>query len=100
VTDRTKANRRGQRVLPPEDHDPNVFSVIPWDKHDRAEFSVMPPEDHDSNEFSTCLAESTPPVSSVLCPQRTTKPNDYSVLPPEHKRRRRSKERLTNRGTA
>jgi hypothetical protein len=33
----------------------------------------MPPEDHD--------------------------PNDYSVLPPEHKRRR-SKERPTNKGTA
>ena len=74
VADRTKANRRGQRVLPPEDHDPNDFSVIPRPEHDPSKFSVMPPEDHD--------------------------PNDYSVLPPEHKRRRRSKERPTNNGTA
>ena len=73
MTDRNKANRRGQRVLPPEEHDPNDFSVMPRPEHDTSKFSVMPPEDHD--------------------------PNDYSVLPPEHKRRRRSKERPTNKGT-
>ena len=74
MTDITDVNRGVERVLPPEDHDPNDFSDMPRDKHNLAEFSVMPPEDHD--------------------------PNDYSVLPPEHKRRRRSKERPTNKGTA
>ena len=52
MTGITKVNRGVERVLPPEDHDPNDFSVMPRPGHVPSKFSVMPPEDHDPNDFS------------------------------------------------
>jgi hypothetical protein len=87
VTDITDVNRGVERALPPEDHDPNDFSVIPRPGYDPSRFSVLPPEDHDPNDFSVLPPLTHAPSKFSVMPPEDHDPNEFSVVPrPDYKR--------------
>lgn len=81
MSDDTQAKRRVERVLPPEDHDPDDFSAIPRPEHAPSKFSVLPPEDHDSNDFSAIPRSGDAPGKQSVLPPEDHDPNDFSAVP-------------------
>jgi hypothetical protein len=90
-----KTNQHIERVLPPEDHDPNDFSVLPRAERVPGRFSVLPPEGHDPNDFSVLPRADHDPAKFSVLPPEDHDPNDFSVLPRTEHRRVRNKLRRT-----
>jgi hypothetical protein len=88
----TRANRRVERVLPPEDHDSNDYSAIPRPGgHTPGEYSVLPPEDHDSNDYSAVPRSGSAPSEYSVLPPEDHDSNDYSAIPRSDRKGRRDR---------